>query len=60
MDRTWAIRNVCLRYQKFRDETGANNSIIGAFSVSAVNKSLELTGLYGGEVQEPIQSFPPE
>lgn len=56
MNRARSIRNVCLPYQKFRDETGANNSIVGAFSVSALKKGLELAGLYGGEVREPIQS----
>lgn len=49
------LRNICLPYQNFRDETGENNNISGAISVSAVKKGLELSGLNGGEVREPIR-----
>ncbi|QLC34734.1 dihydrodipicolinate synthase family protein (plasmid) [Halarchaeum sp. CBA1220] len=48
------IRNVCLPYQRFRDESGDDNQIQGAISVSAVKKGLELAGLHGGNVREPI------
>lgn len=57
MDRAHALRNACLPYQKFREETGADNTISGAFSVAAVKKGLELAGLHGGEVRTPIQSL---
>ncbi|MCU4742475.1 dihydrodipicolinate synthase family protein [Halobacteria archaeon AArc-m2/3/4] len=54
-ERARALRNACLPYQNFRDECGENNEIAGAVSVSAVKKGLELAGLYGGEVREPIR-----
>lgn len=57
LERARALRNACLPYQQFRDETGADNTIPGAFSVSAVKKGLELAGLHGGEVREPIHSL---
>lgn len=54
-DRARALRNACLPYQNFRDGTGQNNAISGAVSVPAVKKGLELSGLHGGNVREPIQ-----
>ena len=59
-ERARALRNVCLPYQQFREETGQQNEIPGAISVSAVKKALELAGLNGGEVREPIQPLAPE
>lgn len=53
------IRDVTLPYQNFRDETGAENEIPGAISVPAVKKGLDLAGLHGGRVREPIQSLTP-
>lgn len=49
------LRNACMPYQRFRDETGADNEIAGAISVPAVKAGLELAGLHGGRVREPIQ-----
>ncbi|SEV80029.1 dihydrodipicolinate synthase family protein [Natrinema salifodinae] len=49
------LRNVCLPYQNFRDERGENNEIPGAISIPAVKKGLELAGLHGGTVREPIR-----
>lgn len=49
------LRNICLPYQRFRDETGENNSIPGAISVPLVKKGLELAGLHGGPVREPLR-----
>jgi 4-hydroxy-tetrahydrodipicolinate synthase len=58
-DRARRIRNICLPYQNFREETGRDNAIDGAISVSAVKKGLELAGLHGGRVREPIESLSP-
>ena len=49
------LRNACLPYQNLREETGLNNSISGAISVPVVKKGLELAGLHGGHVREPIE-----
>ena len=53
------LRNVCLPFQRFRTETGQNNTIPEAVSVPAVKKGLELAGLHGGAVREPIQQLSP-
>lgn len=57
-ERARELRNACLPYQNFRKGTGENNSITGAISVPAVKKGLELAGLHGGSVREPIQPLP--
>lgn len=49
------IRDLTLPYQTFRGETGAENELPGAISVPAVKKGLELAGLHGGRVREPIE-----
>ncbi|MFC6964214.1 dihydrodipicolinate synthase family protein [Halocatena marina] len=54
------LRDICLPYQNFRDQTGQDNTIDGAISVPAVKKGLELAGLHGGEVREPIRSLSSE
>ncbi|WP_266082991.1 dihydrodipicolinate synthase family protein [Haladaptatus caseinilyticus] len=54
------LRNICLPYQNFRGETGQNNTIPGAISVPAVKKGLDLAGLHGGQVREPICPLSPE
>ena len=56
-ERARALRNICLPYQNFREEAGEDNEIEGAISVSAVKKGLDLAGLYGGKVREPICSL---
>ncbi|WP_248910404.1 dihydrodipicolinate synthase family protein [Halocatena marina] len=53
------FRNLTLPYQNFRGETGENNNLPGAISVSAVKKGFDLAGLYGGSVREPIQPLSP-
>lgn len=58
-ERARKIRDICLPYQNFRDETGQDNEIAGAISVSAVKKGLELAGLNGGNVREPIKPLAP-
>ncbi|WP_121743378.1 dihydrodipicolinate synthase family protein [Natronorubrum halophilum] len=59
-ERASRLRNICLPYQEFRGETGQKNDIQGAISVSAVKKGLELAGLNGGNVREPIRPLAPE
>ncbi|WP_226042598.1 dihydrodipicolinate synthase family protein [Natrinema sp. DC36] len=54
------LRNICMPYQKLRDETGQDNTIPGAVSVSVVKKGLELAGLHGGNVRSPIRPLEPE
>lgn len=59
-ERAQKLRNICMPYQRFRDETGQDNTIPGAISVSAVKKGLELAGLHGGNVRPPIRPLQPE
>lgn len=59
-DRARALKNACLPYQNFRTETGQNNEIPDAISVPAVKKGLELAGLHGGNVRDPIRSLSAE
>lgn len=54
------LRNICLPYQNFRDRTGQDNTLSNAISVPAVKKGLELAGLHGGNVREPIRSLSAE
>jgi len=56
-DRARQLRNACLPFQNFRDEAGEKNTIPGALSVPAVKMGLELAGLHGGDVREPICSL---
>ena len=59
-ERARALRNVCLPFQNLRDGTGPDNDIPGAVSVPAVKKGLQLSGLHGGGVREPIQPLSAE
>jgi len=59
-ERARALRNACLPFQRFRGETGTDNDITGAVSVPAVKKGLELAGLAGGDVREPLRPLSPE
>ncbi|WP_408960272.1 dihydrodipicolinate synthase family protein [Natrinema sp. 74] len=59
-ERARKLRDICLPYQKLRDETGQDNAIPGAISVPAVKKGLELAGLHGGSVRAPIRPLEPE
>jgi 4-hydroxy-tetrahydrodipicolinate synthase len=54
-ERARELRDVCLPYQRFREETGQANTLPGASSVPAVKRGLELAGLHGGHVREPIR-----
>jgi 4-hydroxy-tetrahydrodipicolinate synthase len=59
-ERARALRNACLPIQRMRSETGADNEIPGAISVPVVKKGLELSGLVGGHVREPIRGLSAE
>jgi len=54
-ERARRLRDLCLPYQRLRDATGPNNTLPGAMSVPVVKKGLELAGLNGGTVREPIR-----
>ena len=54
-ERARQLRNASLPYQRFRGEPGENSTIPGGLSVAAVKKGLELAGLHGGTVREPIR-----
>lgn len=53
-ERAREIRNVSLPYQTLRGESGTDNPFPGANSVPALKYGLELAGLHGGPVREPI------
>lgn len=53
-ERARALRNATLPFQQFRSETGTDNTLPGAVSVPVVKRGLELAGLHGGNVREPI------
>jgi 4-hydroxy-tetrahydrodipicolinate synthase len=54
-ERARALRNTCLPFQHFRGRAGTDNDIPGALSVPAVKKGLDLAGLTGGTVREPLR-----
>ncbi|MFP8954744.1 dihydrodipicolinate synthase family protein [Natrialbaceae archaeon A-arb3/5] len=56
-ERARTLRTICLPYQQFREERGHDNDIPGAVSVPAVKKGLELAGLHGGRVREPLRGL---
>lgn len=56
-ERARKLRNICLPYQNFREGLGKDNTIKDAISVPAVKKGLDLAGLHGGRVREPIKSL---
>ncbi|WP_225336433.1 dihydrodipicolinate synthase family protein [Halomicrobium urmianum] len=54
------LRDACLPFQNFRDRSGHDNDIPGAVSVPTVKKGLELAGLHGGAVREPLRPLTDE
>lgn len=53
-DRVRSLRD-CLRpYEDLREETGRDNDLDAANNVPVVKYGMELAGLYGGPVREPI------
>jgi 4-hydroxy-tetrahydrodipicolinate synthase len=53
-ERAAELRDITLPFMEFRSTTGPDNQFPAANSVPAVKKGLELAGLTGGEVREPI------
>jgi 4-hydroxy-tetrahydrodipicolinate synthase len=53
-DRAREIRELARPYENLREEAGADNSFAAANNVPAIKYGLELAGLYGGPVREPI------
>jgi 4-hydroxy-tetrahydrodipicolinate synthase len=49
------LRDICLPFQRLREATGPDNTLPGAMSVPVVKKGLELAGLHGGHVREPLR-----
>ncbi|WP_262177430.1 dihydrodipicolinate synthase family protein [Haloarcula laminariae] len=49
------LRDICLPYQQFRDKPGQDSTIAGGISIPAVKQGLELAGMHGGAVREPIR-----
>lgn len=53
-ERALRIRDLARPYEDFREESGVGNSQAGANNVPAIKFGLELAGLYGGPVREPL------
>jgi 4-hydroxy-tetrahydrodipicolinate synthase len=53
-ERAREIRDLARPYENLREEAGADNSFSAANNVPAIKYGLELAGLYGGPVREPI------
>lgn len=53
-DRARAIRDVLRPYEDLREECGEGSTIAAANNVPAVKYGMELAGLYGGPVREPL------
>jgi 4-hydroxy-tetrahydrodipicolinate synthase len=48
------IRDLLRPYEDLREEPGVDNTLTAANNVPAVKFGMELTGLYGGPVREPL------
>lgn len=53
-DRARELRDLARPYEDLREESGPDNSLSAANNVPAIKYGLELAGLYGGPVREPI------
>ncbi|MFA9517070.1 dihydrodipicolinate synthase family protein [Halopenitus sp. H-Gu1] len=53
-DRARALRDLIRPYENLREESGEGNDLSAANNVPAVKHGMELAGLYGGPVREPI------
>ena len=56
-ERARSLAAICGPYQRFRGTPGEGNSLSGGISIPVVKKGLELAGLYGGRVREPLISL---
>lgn len=48
------LRDLLRPYEDLREEPGADNTLVAANNVPAVKFGMELAGLYGGPVREPL------
>jgi len=53
-ERARELRDLLRPYEDLREETGPDSSLSAANNVPAVKVGMELAGLYGGPVREPI------
>jgi 4-hydroxy-tetrahydrodipicolinate synthase len=53
-DRAREIRDVLRPFEDLREETGENNDTVAANNVPAVKHAMDLAGLEGGQVREPL------
>lgn len=53
-ERAKEVRNALRPYENLREETGGNNPFSAVNNVPAVKYGMELAGLYGGPVREPL------
>lgn len=53
-ERARELRELIRPYEDLREESGADNRLSAANNVPAVKYGLELAGLYGGPVREPL------
>ena len=56
-DRARALRELARPYEELRDGTGVNSPFASANNVPAVKYRMELAGLYGGPVREPLSEL---
>lgn len=59
-DRARELRDIARPYEDFRDETGGDSPFASANNVPAVKYGMELAGLYGGPVREPLTELSDE
>lgn len=53
-ERAREIRDLARPYENLREEAGPENNLVAANNVPAIKYGLQLAGLYGGPVREPI------
>lgn len=56
-ERVKRVRAIARPYEDLREAAGEDNSIVAANNVPAVKFGMELAGLYGGPVREPIRAL---
>lgn len=59
-ERAKEIRDTLRPYEDLREESGSNNPFSAANNVPAVKYGMDLAGLYGGPVREPLVELPEE
>lgn len=59
-ERAKHVREVVRPYEDLREERGVNNAVSAANNVPAVKYGMELAGLYGGPVREPLVALSEE